>query len=419
MDFQNIIGKFMTEKVGYTVIVCSDTSEIVYTDPLYLEKCGEDITGKKVGEVCGWHQECPELITDGDAVEWEYIDASDKKYYSIKSARFSEEKREYEIHLLTDITGYMSLNRDVTKYMGFFKKLSKFQTAVLEKLSDTYYELLPLVADYLKTDRTCFLLQRGDNVEIITFDRKEKNYSNERISRKEAEKQGLFAEDKEKGQAGDTMPASGDYTLISGEISGDRYAVTVHNGLGTDRDALREPAFKSVIRLYIENGVMREKLVYESEHDGLTGLLNKGKYLSMAEKNFVGLDSIAIFNFDVNNLKKMNDLFGHEAGDKLIIKSADSIRKVINNKVHGFRMGGDEFLMVAENVTRKETDTIKKRWEEELARLNTADDGINCVIALGVAYGEKGYDYAALLKLADERMYEDKKSKKKPGEEIR
>ena len=36
-----------------------------------------------------------------------------------------------------------------------------------------------------------------------------------------------------------------------------------------------------------------------------------------------------------------------------------------------------------------------------------------------VAYGEKGYDYAALLKLADERMYEDKKSKKKPGEEIR
>lgn len=37
MDFQNIIGKFMTEKVGYTVIVSSDTSEIVYTDPLYLE----------------------------------------------------------------------------------------------------------------------------------------------------------------------------------------------------------------------------------------------------------------------------------------------------------------------------------------------------------------------------------------------
>ena len=65
----------------------------------------------------------------------------------------------------------------------------------------------------------------------------------------------------------------------------------------------------------------------------------------------------------------MNDLFGHEAGDKLIIKSADSIRKMINNKVHGFRMGGDEFLMVAENVTRKETDTIKNVGRKSLPDL--------------------------------------------------
>lgn len=392
----------MTEKVGYIVIVCETTSEIVYADPLYLKKRGENVIGRKVQEVCSWQEDCPELPACGDAVEWEYIDASDKSYYNFKSTLFSEEGKEYKIHLITDITEYMRLNRDVTKYMGFFKKLSRFQTAVMEKLSDTYYELLPLIADYLKTDQTRFLLQRGDNVEIITYSRREKSYTNERIPYEDT-----------------VMQAISDYTLIDGEISGDRYAVTLQIGPATDRDSLQEATFKSVIRLYIENGVMREKLVYESEHDGLTGLFNKGKYLSMAEKNFGALDSIAIFNFDVNNLKKMNDQFGHEAGDKLIIKSANSIRKVITNKVHGFRMGGDEFLMVAENVTWEETETIKKRWEEELERLNTAEDGIHCVIAVGVAYGEKGYDYAALLKLADERMYEDKKSKKKPGEEIR
>ena len=115
----------------------------------------------------------------------------------------------------------------------------------------------------------------------------------------------------------------------------------------------------------------------------------------------------------------MNDQFGHEAGDKLIIKAANSFRKVTSNRVHAFRMGGDEFLLVAENISKTETDKIRQRWEEELARLNTAEDGIDCVVAVGVAYGEKEYDYAALLKLADERMYEDKKAKKKPGEEIR
>ena len=152
---------------------------------------------------------------------------------------------------------------------------------------------------------------------------------------------------------------------------------------------------KSVISLYIENGVMREKLVYASEHDGLTGLYNKAKYLEMAEKEFQSLDSIAIFNFDVNNLKKMNDQFGHEAGDKLIIKAANSFRKVTSNRVHAFRMGGDEFLLVAENISKTETDKIRQRWEEELARLNMADDGIDCVVAVGVAYGEKEWRSAA------------------------
>ena len=63
----------------------------------------------------------------------------------------------------------------------------------------------------------------------------------------------------------------------------------------------------------------------------------------------------------------MNDQFGHEAGDKLIIKAANSFRKVTSNRVHAFRMGGDEFLLVAENISKTETDKIRQRWEEELA----------------------------------------------------
>lgn len=52
-----------------------------------------------------------------------------------------------------------------------------------------------------------------------------------------------------------------------------------------DWESMNESTLKSVISLYIENGVMREKLVYASEHDGLTGLYNKAKYLEMAEKS--------------------------------------------------------------------------------------------------------------------------------------
>ena len=164
---------------------------------------------------------------------------------------------------------------------------------------------------------------------------------------------------------------------------------------------------------------MRENLIYESEHDGMTGLFNKGKYLSMVSEVYPNLDSIAYFNFDVNNLKKINDTMGHEAGDKLLIKAADSMRKVTNNQVHAYRMGGDEYLMVACNVTEAEANKLMERWEAELARLNTIDDGINCVVAVGMVYEQKPYDLSAISKKSDELMYEDKKRKKKPGEEIR
>lgn len=432
MDFSNEIVQFVTDKVGGLVIVAEGSAEIVYADTYFTKKYGSDIVGMDAEETFVWNDECPMLEADGNAVEWEYIDTSARKYYKFNSAIFEKEGKAYKIHQITDITEYMGLNHDITKYMAFFKKLSNFQTAVLEKLSETYYELLPMLADYFKTSKAYFMIQRGDIVDIITYNKMGSSYSNDRIDYNDSVGTAFDNNHDDDVLLGsfdkniqDVLIMNGGKQdsayrlLVSGDISGQKYALYLGVWPNMDWEAMNESTLKSVLNLYIENGVMREKLVYESEHDGLTGLYNKGKYLQMAEKNFADLNSIAIFNFDVNNLKKINDQFGHEAGDKLIIKASNSFRKVISNRVHAFRMGGDEFLIVAENVTKEETDNIKKRWEEELARLNTADDGIECIVAVGVAYGENGYDYADLLKLADERMYEDKKAKKKPGEEIR
>lgn len=432
MDFKEEIVQFMTDKVGGITIVAEGSAEIVYADTYFTEKYGDAVVGMDAEEIFVWNDECPALEIGGDAVEWEYIDTNSKKYFKFNSGLFEKEGKSYKIHQITDITEYMGLNRDITKYMGFFRKLSKFQTAVLEKLSETYYELLPMLADYFNTSKAYFMLQRDDVLDVITYTKMGAVYSNDRISY-DADVAAVFEADSEDDvllesfdpKVQDVLKRNGakddsSYRLlVSGEVSGQKYALYLGVWPNMDRVSMNETTLKSVISLYIENGVMREKLVYASEHDGLTGLFNKAKYLDMAEKQFPALSSIAIFNFDVNNLKKMNDQFGHEAGDKLIIKAADSFRKVTSNRVHAFRMGGDEFLLVAENVTEAETDAIKKRWEDELARLNTIEDGIECVVAVGVAYGEDGYDYASLLKLADERMYEDKKAKKKPGEEIR
>ena len=63
-------------------------------------------------------------------------------------------------------------------------------------------------------------------------------------------------------------------------------------------------------------------------------------------------------------------------------------------------------------MSREEIQQLRARWEAGLREINEPDDGIRCVVACGMAYGEEGYELEALLAEADERMYEDKMAKK-------
>lgn len=169
--------------------------------------------------------------------------------------------------------------------------------------------------------------------------------------------------------------------------------------------------------LYREISDYSKMLKAEKEHDGLTGLYNKGKFMALKDSLFLNQDSIAIYNMDVNFLKQMNDTYGHEAGDKLLNKAAASLRKIEARNVMTFRVGGDEFMAVGLHLSREDAEKLLRTWEAGLGELNLADDGIHCDIACGMVYGEKGYDLEALLKQADELMYEDKMAKKRRAAE--
>ena len=171
------------------------------------------------------------------------------------------------------------------------------------------------------------------------------------------------------------------------------------------------------MELFRDLGDYSKSLKHQKEHDGLTGLYNKGKFMSLKQSLFPRQKSLAVFNMDVNNLKYLNDNFGHEAGDKLIRKAAESLRRIEARNVMAFRVGGDEFIVVALHLSLEEAEKLRADWEAGLAELNEPDDGIRCVVACGMAYGEEGYDLEALLAEADRRMYEDKLAKKRAAGE--
>lgn len=184
----------------------------------------------------------------------------------------------------------------------------------------------------------------------------------------------------------------------------------------SDGEDLKQIHFLADTSLY--TGLFRDITDYskflrtEKEHDVHTGLFGKGKYMEMKRNVFTKQQTIAVFNFDINNLKRTNDLLGHEAGDRLIRKAAESLKRIEARNIIPFRVGGDEFMVVAMHVTREEAEDIRRRWEEALAELNQRQDGIPCSVACGFAYGENGFDLEEVLALADRRMYEDKKAKK-------
>ena len=166
------------------------------------------------------------------------------------------------------------------------------------------------------------------------------------------------------------------------------------------------------MELFRDINAYSRELRAEKERDGLTGLYNKGKFMELKRSLFQNQDSLAVFNMDVNNLKQMNDTHGHEAGDRLIQKAAESLRRIEARNVLAFRVGGDEFLVAALHLSRAEAEALHRKWADGLAELNRRNDGVECVVACGMAYGEKGYDLDAVLAEADRRMYEDKKARK-------
>jgi diguanylate cyclase (GGDEF)-like protein len=144
----------------------------------------------------------------------------------------------------------------------------------------------------------------------------------------------------------------------------------------------------------------------------MTGLFNKGKFMELKNILFPKQETIAVFNMDLNFLKQTNDTYGHEAGDRLIRKAAESLKRIEARNVIPFRIGGDEFLVAAIHVNRAEAEKIRLAWEKALEELNREEDGIPCTVACGFAFGEKGYDLEKVLAEADRAMYENKRKMK-------
>lgn len=184
--------------------------------------------------------------------------------------------------------------------------------------------------------------------------------------------------------------------------------------------------------LYYRNLQIQNELEVKSSFDMLTGLLNRGSFFSIADellrKNDV--DMMAVCLFDLDGFKQINDVLGHQIGDKAIQEAGRAIleclglKELYSTKISDWefarlnglaaRLGGDEFIAVVccENGRGDILNIIKNILETlNKLRFEGIEDGLKC--SIGVTKVEKGdYDLDAAYKRADVAMYASKKAGK-------
>jgi diguanylate cyclase (GGDEF)-like protein len=156
----------------------------------------------------------------------------------------------------------------------------------------------------------------------------------------------------------------------------------------------------------------QNRLKENATRDNLTGLYNHRMIITLLNE-MMGLsirnkeDLVVVF-IDVNNLKHINDNYGHKMGDKMIIGAADSIMSAVRTTDMVARLGGDEFLVVLPKCDDINVHKIMKRALVQFSEIGIEEMNSKWVISYGCAKYDKTETINELISRADKLMYENK-----------
>jgi len=142
-------------------------------------------------------------------------------------------------------------------------------------------------------------------------------------------------------------------------------------------------------------------------YDQMTGLKNRRAYAEHLDSLARDLpQDICVIMADINGLKKANDTIGHEAGDELIISTADCLQQAFSCTDNVYRIGGDEFCVIMKGSIKDADHCI-----DQLEKIASKRKGqyIDCIsISCGAESSEGHNDIETVVQEADRKMYENK-----------
>ncbi len=178
------------------------------------------------------------------------------------------------------------------------------------------------------------------------------------------------------------------YRMQVSKINNKRYLVTFHN-------ITKEIAEKVT-------------LSYDAEIDELTQIYNRKKFNTMLSYSIrkweMNGTPFSIILFDIDHFKKINDTYGHDIGDKVLVELSALMKNLLRNNDLLARWGGEEFVILSPNTALKDAHVFANRLRKEIERFPFSYiENVTC--SFGITDYTAGDTQESLLKKADEALY--------------
>ncbi len=204
--------------------------------------------------------------------------------------------------------------------------------------------------------------------------------------------------------------------VMTGFVEEFSYDQTIQAGAA---DFIKKPFTVQELLVRIKHGKLQDHLRALSITDELTGLANRRGFFAFTQQQMKHArrhnERMVLFFADLDDLKTINDTFGHVSGDRALADTAQIFRETFRDSDIIARMGGDEFAVILGNAPDTGIATVRDRLDKHLAEYNARRDGtfhLSVSVGLAIFDPDKPVSVDELIREADARMYEQKQAKK-------
>ncbi|MFP3918088.1 GGDEF domain-containing protein, partial [Lysinibacillus telephonicus] len=173
-------------------------------------------------------------------------------------------------------------------------------------------------------------------------------------------------------------------------------------------------AFFYLQKVIKESLALKKRLEFLAYHDELTGIANRRMFQQQVINEIEGSDGkFALMYMDMDKFKYINDNFGHDIGDMVLIAFSKRIERCIRNTDVIGRQGGDEFTVLLKDISEEKVVDIANRILHAFKKpISIGGQYFHITTSIGIAiYPTNGKDYLTLLKHSDDALYEAKKKR--------